>query len=55
MGEHGEGHGFAGVAGDASLATAEKGKATAALQAQGFAELMADVARFPLAKLHKAD
>ncbi len=45
----------AGVAGDASLATAEKGKATAALQAQGFAELMADVARFPLAKLHKAD
>lgn len=44
----------AGVAGDASLATAEKGKATAALQAKGFAELMADVARFPLTKLHKA-
>jgi creatinine amidohydrolase len=44
-----------GAAGDASLATAEKGKATAAFQAKGFAELMADVARFPLAKLHEAD
>jgi creatinine amidohydrolase len=44
----------AGVAGDASLATAEKGKATAAHQAQGFARLMADVARLPLDTLHKA-
>lgn len=43
-----------GAAGDASLATAEKGKATAAFQAKGFVELLADVARFPLAKLHKA-
>lgn len=43
-----------GAAGDASLATAEKGKATAQLQAKGFVELLADVARFPLAKLHKA-
>ncbi|MGO4674827.1 creatininase family protein [Bosea sp. 2YAB26] len=43
-----------GAAGDASLATAEKGKATAALQAKGFAELLADVARFPLSQLHKA-
>ncbi|WNJ89027.1 creatininase family protein [Bosea sp. 685] len=43
-----------GAAGDASLATAEKGKATAAFQAKGFAELLADVARFPLAKLHEA-
>ena len=44
-----------GAAGDASLATAEKGKATAELQAKGFVELLADVARFPLAKLHKAN
>jgi creatinine amidohydrolase len=44
-----------GAAGDASLATAEKGKATAELQAKGFVELLADVARFPLAKLHEAD
>ncbi len=44
-----------GAAGDASLATAEKGKATAAFQAKGFAELLADVAKFPLANLHKAD
>lgn len=43
-----------GAAGDASLATAEKGKATAAFQAKGFVELLADVARFPLWKLHKA-
>lgn len=43
-----------GAAGDASLATAEKGKATAAFQAKGFVELLADVARFPLSKLHKA-
>lgn len=43
-----------GAAGDASLATAEKGKATAAHQAKGFAELLADVARFPLERLHRA-
>ena len=43
-----------GAAGDASLATAEKGKATADLQAKGFSELLADVAKFPLSKLHKA-
>jgi creatinine amidohydrolase len=43
-----------GAAGDASLATAEKGKATAAFQAEGFAALLADVARFPLPKLHEA-
>lgn len=42
-----------GAAGDASLATADKGKATAALQAKGFAELLADVAKFPLSQLHK--
>ena len=34
--------------------TFEKGKATAALQAQGFAQLMADVARMPLDTLYKA-
>jgi creatinine amidohydrolase len=44
-----------GAAGDASLATAEKGKATAEFQAAGFVELLADVARFPLATLHKAN
>lgn len=43
-----------GAAGDASLASAEKGKATAAFQAKGFVELLADVARFPLSTLHKA-
>jgi creatinine amidohydrolase len=43
-----------GAAGDASLATAEKGKATAELQAKGFVELLADVARFPLERLHEA-
>jgi creatinine amidohydrolase len=43
-----------GAAGDASLATPEKGKATAELQAKGFVELLADVARFPLATLHEA-
>ena len=35
-----------GAAGDATLATAEKGKAMAALQAKGFAALLADMARF---------
>ncbi|AOO81144.1 creatininase family protein [Bosea vaviloviae] len=44
-----------GAAGDASLATAGKGQATAAFQANGFVQLLADVARFPLAKLHKAE
>lgn len=43
----------AGAAGDASLATAEKGKATAAFQAKGFVELLADVARFPLERLYQ--
>jgi creatinine amidohydrolase len=43
-----------GAAGDASLATAEKGKATADLQAKGFIELLADVARFPLELLYRA-
>ena len=43
-----------GAAGDASLATAEKGKATAELQAKGFVELLADVARFPLERLYRA-
>lgn len=42
-----------GAAGDASLATAEKGQATAALQAKGFVELLADVARFPLERLDR--
>ncbi len=41
-----------GAAGDASLATAEKGKATAAFQAKCFVELLADVARFPLGRLY---
>lgn len=44
----------AGAAGDATLATAAKGKATAALQAKGFVALMADVARMPLDTLYKA-
>ena len=43
-----------GAAGDASLATAEKGKATAEFQARGFVELLADVARFPLERLYRA-
>lgn len=43
-----------GAAGDASLASAAKGAATAAHQARGFAELLADVLRFPLADLHRA-
>jgi creatinine amidohydrolase len=40
-----------GAAGDASLATAEKGRLTAAFQAKGFVELLDDVVRFPLARL----
>jgi creatinine amidohydrolase len=41
----------AGVAGDASKATAEKGRATAAFRAEKFIELLADVAAFDLARL----
>jgi creatinine amidohydrolase len=41
----------AGVVGDTRLATAEIGRAIAEHQAQGFAELLADVARFDLGRL----
>jgi creatinine amidohydrolase len=37
-----------GAVGDASAGTAEKGKATAAFQADGFIALLRDVARFPV-------
>lgn len=40
-----------GAAGDASLGTAEKGRLTAQLQAEGFVRLLQDVARFPLTDL----
>src|SRR5262245_7439072 len=40
-----------GAVGDASLATAEKGRLTAEHQADGFIALIRDVARFPLAQL----
>jgi creatinine amidohydrolase len=40
-----------GAVGDASIATAEKGRATAEHQAAGFIALLRDVARFPLARL----
>jgi len=40
-----------GAVGDASLATAEKGRLTAEHQADGFIALIRDVARFPLAHL----
>jgi creatinine amidohydrolase len=40
-----------GAAGDASLATAEKGRLTAEFQAQGFVRLLQDVTRFPLSGL----
>ncbi|MFO1151241.1 MAG: creatininase family protein [Alsobacter sp.] len=43
-----------GAAGAASLATAEKGRLTAAFQAQGFVDLLREVARFPLARLSGA-
>ena len=43
-----------GAVGDASLATAAKGKATAEHQAKGFVELLGDLTRFPLATLHRA-
>lgn len=40
-----------GAAGDASLATVEKGRATAAFQADAFVELLRDVTRFSLDRL----
>ena len=40
-----------GAVGDASLATVEKGRATAEHQARGFIELLREVASFPLASL----
>ncbi|MBV8565774.1 MAG: creatininase family protein [Methylobacteriaceae bacterium] len=41
----------AGAVGDASRASAEKGRVTAAYQAERFIELLRDVSRFPLARL----
>jgi creatinine amidohydrolase len=40
-----------GAAGDATLATAEKGRLTAELQADGFLAMLSETARFPLASL----
>jgi creatinine amidohydrolase len=40
-----------GAVGDASAATAEKGRLTAEHQADGFIALLRDVARFPLSEL----
>jgi creatinine amidohydrolase len=40
-----------GAVGDASAATAEKGRLTAEYQADGFIALLRDVARFPLSEL----
>ena len=40
-----------GAAGDASAASAEKGRLTAQFQAEGFIALLRDVARFPLERL----
>ena len=40
-----------GAVGDASAATAEKGRLTAEHQAEGFIALLRDVARFPLNEL----
>jgi len=40
-----------GAMGDASAATAEKGRLTAEHQADGFIALLRDVARFPLSEL----
>jgi creatinine amidohydrolase len=40
-----------GAVGDASVATAEKGRLTAEHQADGFIALLRDVARFPLSEL----
>jgi creatinine amidohydrolase len=40
-----------GAAGDASAASAEKGRLTAQFQAEGFVALLRDVARFPLERL----
>ena len=44
-------HHSIGAAGDASSATAEKGRLTAEHQADGFIALLRDVARFPLSEL----
>jgi creatinine amidohydrolase len=41
-----------GAVGDASSATAEKGKATAEYQAEGFIALLRDMTAFPLTRLH---
>jgi len=41
-----------GAVGDASSATAEKGKATAEHQAEGFIALLRDMTAFPLTRLH---
>jgi creatinine amidohydrolase len=55
-------HGFAwiapdlnadGAVGDASSATADKGKATAEYQAEGFIALLRDMTAFPLSRLHR--
>jgi creatinine amidohydrolase len=40
-----------GAAGDASIATPEKGKVTAEFQAERFIELLRDVERFELSRL----
>ncbi len=40
-----------GAVGDASAATADKGRQTAEHQADGFIALLRDVARFPLGEL----
>lgn len=42
-----------GAAGDASLATAEKGRLTAAFQAREFVRLLDDMARFDINRLHR--
>lgn len=43
-----------GAAGDASLATAEKGAATAAMQSKGFVKLVSEMADFDLGRLARA-
>jgi creatinine amidohydrolase len=44
-----------GAVGDASLATADKGAATAEHQVQGCIALLRDIAAFPLSRLHAPD
>jgi creatinine amidohydrolase len=44
-----------GAVGDASKATAEKGKATAECQIEGFIALLRDMTAFPLSRLYKAN